>query len=149
MTVARRNSRLDQSQSSFSVSVRRKQRATGTPTALYVCSVAVHCCGAAAPPGADPCDGILNDLGLYTRVRGRSFSWRRGAMVRWLIRQPGLCGQFAPLTRSRAISWHDAAVARGQSEFALPQLLLQAQERQSASVMGRNAGPFGQNSTRR
>lgn len=46
--------------------------------------------------------------------------------------------------------WHDAAVARGQSEFALPQLLVQAQERQSASVMGRNAlGPFGQNSTRR
>src|SRR4029077_7154399 len=61
-------------------------------------------CGAAAPPGADPCDGILNDLGLYTRVRGRSFSWRRGAMVRWLIRQPALCGQFAPLTRSRTIS---------------------------------------------
>jgi hypothetical protein len=24
--------------------------------------------------------------------------------------------------------WHDAAVARGQSEFALPQLLMQAQE---------------------
>jgi hypothetical protein len=34
---------------------------------------------------------------------------------------------------------YDAAVAGGQSEFALPQLLVQAQERQSASVMGRNA----------
>jgi hypothetical protein len=51
-------------------------------------------------------------------------------MVRWLIRQPALCGTVRAFDtiENNFDYWHDAAVARGQSEFALPQLLVQAQD---------------------
>ena len=78
----------------------------------------------------------VTELMSMLRADQRTDSRPRGGCVHRLLASSDLGPLSNELRTVRAYDtiennfdhWHDAAVARGQSEFALPQLLMQAQE---------------------